>query len=148
MSTMIRLHQYTTVRATTFAQWGAYEEVTGPQDAVNDMIAEFDRRRILVYNALQTMPGVKVVKPQGAFYIFPYITETGKTSEEMTQYLLEEAKIALVPGSACGQYGEGYLRISYANSYENLERALHNMIQAFSEIWPWSAGIRSARVSS
>ena len=74
MSAMIRIHQYTTVCATTFAQWGAYAAVTGPQDEVNSMMAEFDRRRLLVYNALRTMPGIRVSKPQGAFYIFPNIT--------------------------------------------------------------------------
>ncbi len=134
MSAMIRIHQYTTVCATTFAQWGAYEAVVGPQDEIHDMIAEFDRRRILVYDALKTMPGVKVTKPQGAFYIFPNIKQTGKTSEAMTQYLLEEAKIALVPGTVFGNYGEGYLRISYANSRENLELAMHNMRHALEKL--------------
>jgi aspartate/methionine/tyrosine aminotransferase len=89
MSALIRIHQYTTVCATTFAQWGAYAAVTGPQDEVHSMIAEFDRRRILVYDALQTMPGIRLSKPQGAFYAFPNITGTGKTAEELTQYLLD-----------------------------------------------------------
>jgi aspartate/methionine/tyrosine aminotransferase len=130
MSAMIRIHQYTTVCATTFAQWGAYAAVTGPQDEVNRMIAEFDRRRIFVYNALRAMSGIRVMKPQGAFYIFPNITGTGKSAEELTQYLLDEAKIALVPGTVFGNYGAGYLRISYANSYDNLATAMHAMRRA------------------
>ena len=134
MSAMIRIHQYTTVCATTFAQWGAYAAVTGPQDEVNSMIAEFDRRRLLVYNALRTMPGIRVSKPQGAFYIFPNITRTGKTAEELTQYLLDEAKIALVPGTVFGKYGAGYLRISYANSYDNLATAMHDMRRALEKL--------------
>jgi aspartate/methionine/tyrosine aminotransferase len=134
MSAMIRIHQYTTVCATTFAQWGAYAAVTGPQDEVNRMIAEFDRRRILVFDALRTMPGIRVTKPQGAFYIFPNIAETGKTAEELTQYLLDEAKIALVPGTVFGQYGAGYLRISYANSYDNLVTAMHDMRRALEKL--------------
>jgi aminotransferase len=134
MSAMIRIHQYTTVCATTFAQWGAYAAVTGPQDEVNSMIAEFDRRRLLVYNALRTMPGIRVSKPQGAFYIFPNITGTGKTAEELTQYLLDEAKIALVPGTVFGKYGAGYLRISYANSYDNLATAMHDMRRALEKL--------------
>jgi aspartate/methionine/tyrosine aminotransferase len=134
MSAMIRIHQYTTVCATTFAQWGAYAAVTGPQDEVKAMVAEFDRRRLLVYNALRTMPGIRVSKPQGAFYIFPNITETGKTAEELTQYLLDEAQIALVPGTVFGQYGADYLRISYANSYDNLVTAMHDMRRALEKL--------------
>lgn len=134
ISAMIRIHQYTTVCATTFAQWGAYAALTGPQEEVNRMIAEFDRRRKLVYNALKEMPGIHVVRPKGAFYIFPNIQETGKTSEQMTQYLLEEAGIAVVPGSVFGKYGSGYIRISYANSYKNLEIAMENMNAALKNI--------------
>jgi len=134
MSAMIRIHQYTTVCATTFAQYGACEALTGPQEEINKMIAEFDRRRILVYDAIKDMPGVKVVKPKGAFYVFPNITGTGKSSEDLTQYLLEEARIAAVPGSVFGNYGEGYIRISYANSYENLEIAMTNMRKALEKL--------------
>ena len=130
MSAMIRIHQYTTVCATTFAQWGAYAAITGSQDAARSMVAEFDRRRRLVYHALRSMPGIRVVQPKGAFYIFPNIQETGKTSEAMAQYLLAEAHIAVVPGSVFGTYGEGYLRLSYATAYEQLELAMHNMQRA------------------
>lgn len=134
MSAMIRIHQYTTVCVTTFAQYGAVEALTGPQDEINAMITEFDRRRKLVYGELTNMPGVTTLNPRGAFYIFPNITGTGKSSEEITRYLLEEAKIAVVPGSVFGNYGEGYIRISYANSYENLEIAMSNMRAALKKL--------------
>ena len=134
VSAMIRIHQYTTVCATTFAQWGAYAAVTGPQDEVKAMVAEFDRRRLLVYNALKAMPGVRVTKPHGAFYIFPNIADTGKTADELTRYLLDTARIALVPGSVFGEYGAGYLRISYATSYDNLAIAMHAMQRALEKL--------------
>jgi len=134
ISAMIRIHQYTTVCVTTFAQYGATEALTGPQDEINAMIAEFDRRRRLVYGELTKMPAIKVLNPKGAFYVFPNITGTGKSSEEITRYLLEEAKIAVVPGSVFGNYGEGYIRISYANSYENLQTAMSSMRSALEKL--------------
>lgn len=75
-----------------------------------------------------------MVKPLGAFYLFPNIKETGKTSVELTQYLIEKAKIAVVPGSVFGEFGDEFIRISYANSYENLERAMENMREALKKI--------------
>ncbi|RJQ49898.1 MAG: pyridoxal phosphate-dependent aminotransferase [Desulfobacteraceae bacterium] len=134
VSAMIRIHQYTTVCVTTFAQHGAVEALTGPQGEIEAMIAEFDRRRKLVYDRLSAMPGVSTLKPKGAFYIFPNIEGTRKSSEQITQYLLENAKIAVVPGSVFGKYGEGYIRISYANSYENLEKAMDNMHAALKKL--------------
>ena len=115
-------------------QYMAIEALTGPQDEINRMITEFDRRRGFVYDSLKEMPGIQVLRPKGAFYIFPNITGTGKTSEEITGYLLDEAKIAVVPGSVFGKYGEGYIRISYANSYENLEIAMSNMKAALEKL--------------
>jgi aspartate/methionine/tyrosine aminotransferase len=121
---MVRIHQYVTICATSFAQWGAVAALTGPQDDVHHMVGEFDKRGALVSSALQEMPGIQVSKPAGAFYIFPSIKETGKSSQEMAEYLLDEAKIAVVPGHVFGDFGEGYIRLSYANSYENLEMAI------------------------
>ena len=134
ISALVRIHQYSTIHATSFAQWGAVAALRGPQTEINHMIEEFGRRRILVYTALQDMPGVRVVKPLGAFYLFPNIKETGKTSVELTQYLIEKAKIAVVPGSVFGEFGDEFIRISYANSYENLERAMENMREALKKI--------------
>ncbi len=134
ISALIRIHQYATICATSFAQYGAAAALTGPQTEMEHMIREFDRRRILVYNALKEMPGIDVVKPAGAFYIMPGIRKTGMSSEEMTLYLLENAKIAAVPGHVFGDFGEGHIRISYANSYENLEKAMKNMQAALKKL--------------
>ena len=134
ISAMVRIHQYVTICATSFAQWGAVAALTGPQDDVHHMVGEFDKRGALVSSALQEMPGIQVSKPAGAFYIFPSIKETGKSSQEMAQYLLDEAKIAVVPGHVFGDFGEGYIRLSYANSYENLEMALSNMSAALKKL--------------
>ena len=134
ISAMVRVHQYVTICATSFAQWGAVAALTGPQDDVHHMVAEFDKRGALVSRALQEMPGIQVSKPAGAFYIFPSIRETGKSSQEMAEYLLDEAKIAVVPGHVFGDFGEGYIRLSYANSYENLEMALSNMNSALKKL--------------
>ena len=87
-----------------------------------------------MYPGEEEMPGIRVLKPKGAFYVFPNISGTGKTSEEITDYLLDKAKIAVVPGSVFGNYGEGYIRISYANSYENLEIAMSNMKSALEKL--------------
>jgi len=135
-SALIRIHQYTTVCATSFAQWGAIEALEGPQDDAQMMVKEFDRRRKLVYTELQEMPGIEVVEPKGAFYIFPNIKGLGKSTEELSSFLLDEAKIAVVPGTVLGNYGADYIRISYANSYENLEKAMDRMKDALSKMDP------------
>lgn len=133
-SALIRIHQYTTVCTTTFAQWGAVEALTGSQAELSKMVKEFDRRRNLVFNALESMPGISTNKPEGAFYIFPNIKELGRTAEEITRYLLDEAKIAVVPGPVFGDYANDYIRLSYANSYENLELAMESMADALRKI--------------
>jgi aspartate/methionine/tyrosine aminotransferase len=134
ISAMIRIHQYTTSCATTFAQWGGVTALRGPQGEAERMVREFDRRRNLVYEALKEMPGIHVIKPKGAFYIFPNIKNFGKTSEEMAQYLLEEAQIAVVPGTTLGECSSDFIRISYANSYENLKMAMEKMRAALEKL--------------
>jgi aminotransferase len=134
MSALIRIHQYTTVCATTFAQWGAVEALNGPQAEAGKMVGEFDRRRTLVYEALKGMPGIHVVKPMGAFYIFPNIKSFGKSPEELTGYLLDQAQIAVVPGTTLGEYGNDFIRISYANSYGNLKTAMERMKKALERL--------------
>lgn len=131
---LIRIHQYTTVCATTFSQWGAVEALNGSQTESEKMVEEFDRRRNLVYGALKGMPGIEVVKPMGAFYIFPNIRALGRAPEELTEYLLDKARIAVVPGTTLGEYGKDFIRISYANSYENLKMAMERMKKALEEI--------------
>jgi aminotransferase len=124
IAVLVRVHQYTTVCATTFIQMGAVAAYRGPQDCVAEMVAEFDRRRQYLIPALNEIEGISCVRPQGAFYTFPSIKATGKSSAEIADFLLEEARVALIPGSAFGQYGEGYLRIAYSNSLENIQEAM------------------------
>jgi aminotransferase len=129
-SALIRIHQYTTVCATTFAQWGAVEALNGPQTEAQKMVKEFDRRRNLVFEALKEMPGIQAVKPKGAFYIFPNIKALGKTPEELAEYLSDQAQVAVVPGTTLGEYGGDFIRISYANSYDNLRIAMEKIKMA------------------
>jgi aspartate aminotransferase len=110
-----------------FTQYAGVEALTGPQDRVAEVVNEYQRRRDVIVEGLNMLPGVSCQNPQGAFYAFPSIKEHGKTSKEMANFFLEEAGVALLPGSAFGAYGEGYLRVSYANSVENIQKALAHM---------------------
>jgi len=134
IAVLIRVHQYTTVCATTFIQKGALAAYRGPQDCVVEMVAEFARRRQYLMPALNEIKGISCVRPRGAFYAFPSIKATGKSSAEIADFLLEEAKVALVPGSAFGQYGEGYLRIAYSNSLENIQEAMQRIKTALGKM--------------
>ena len=91
------------------------------------MVEEFKRRRDIIVDGLNAIPGVRCHKPLGAFYVFPNITGTGITSRELADRLLNEAGVACLSGTAFGRYGEGYLRFSYANSIPNIEKALERI---------------------
>jgi len=106
------------------AQFAGIAAIDGPQDAVTAMLAAFDRRRLLVVDGLNALPGVTCVVPKGAFYAFPNITATGWAAKPLASALLEEAGVALIGGPDFGVHGEGYLRLSYANSEDNIARAL------------------------
>lgn len=110
-----------------FTQYAGIEALTGPQNQVEEVVAEYQKRRDIIVEGLNELPGVSCQKPQGAFYVFPNVKAFNKTSSEMANMLLEEAGVALLPGSAFGAYGEGYLRLSYANSVENIQQALERM---------------------
>ena len=99
----------------------------GPQDAVAGMLAEFRARRDQIVAGLNNLPGVECITPQGAFYAFPRIAGTGYSADELADLLLEEAGVACLSGTAFGRHGEGHLRLSYANSRENIGRALDRM---------------------
>lgn len=114
------------------AQYAALEALTGPQDAVGAMVAEFDKRRALVVEGLNKLPGVSCIVPKGAFYAFPNIAKTGWKAKPLASALLEDAGIATIGGPDFGVYGEGYIRLSYANSAENISKALERM-KAFLE---------------
>lgn len=111
----------------TPAQYAALEALTGPQDAVAEMVAAFDARRRVVVELLSAMPGVSCAVPKGAFYAFPNISATGWKSKPLASALLEETGVATIGGPDFGTLGEGFIRISYANSEENIRRALGRM---------------------
>ena len=125
---MTRFQMYNATCPVTFAQYAAAKALDDPRSwkAVEEMRNEYDRRRNLVWKRLNDM-GLPTVKPKGAFYIFPRIKDTGLTDKEFSELMLKEARVAVVPGSAFGKAGEGYIRISYATAYEKLEEAMDRM---------------------
>jgi len=125
---LIRIHQYVTVCATSFAQYGAVAALRGSQEEVEKMGREFNRRRVMMLDRLSHMKGISVFKPKGAFYIFINIEKLKLSSQDLSTYLLDEASIAVVP------WGDKHIRISYANSYENLEKAMDSMAAALKKL--------------
>ena len=111
----------------TPSQYAALAALTGPQDAVAEMCEAFDRRRKVVVELLNAMPGVSCIVPKGAFYAFPNISGTGWKAKALASDLLEKTGVATIRGPDFGTLGEGYIRISYANSEENIRRALERM---------------------
>ncbi len=107
-----------------FSQYAAIAALQGPWEPVEQMVAEFRRRRDVIVSGLNDIPGLRCLEPQGAFYVFPNITGTGLTSAQLQAMLLQDAGIAALGGPAFGPCGEGYLRFSYANSVENIQAAL------------------------
>jgi aspartate aminotransferase len=117
-------------------QHAGLEALAGPQDGVDAMLAEFRARRDLIVAGLNELPGVDCITPRGAFYAFPRITDTGYAAHTLADLLLEEAGVACLAGTAFGRYGEGHLRLSYANSRENIALALEHMRQILSRTYP------------
>ena len=107
-----------------FSQYAAIAALEGPWDPVDQMVAEFRRRRGVIVAGLNDIPGITCLEPQGAFYVFPNITGTGLPSGQLADRLLADAGVAALSGTAFGRYGEGFLRFSYANSVENIQAAL------------------------
>src|SRR5829696_2477519 len=120
---IVKVHQYGIMSAPTVAQDAALAAIEGGEPAVQAMVAEYDRRRRLLVDGLRAA-GLETFEPRGAFYAFPRITSTGLSSEEFTERLLREERVAVVPGSAFGPSGEGHVRMCYATSYEQLEEAV------------------------
>ena len=109
------------------AQYAGIAAIDGPQDDVAKMVAAFDRRREVVTELLNTLPGVSCITPKGAFYAFPNVARTGWPAKKLANALLEEAGVALIGGPDFGVNGEGYIRLSYANSEENIRKAVERM---------------------
>lgn len=120
ISPMIKVHQYTTNCVTTFVQHGAVAAYTGTQEPLEEMRAEFDRRRIALTRRLSEMPGVTAVEPQGAFYVFPRFDGIGMDSAALAETILQEAMVACVPGDVFGIEGQSHVRFSYATSYDSI----------------------------
>jgi aminotransferase len=123
---LVRIHQYTIMSAPTMSQMAALEALKNGGKYVVQMRDEYDRRRKLIVNGLNNL-GLPTFEPKGAFYAFPNIAVTGMDDETFAQKLLEEERVACVPGSSFGAGGEGYIRCSYATAYEKLEEALRRM---------------------
>ena len=123
ISAMTKIHQYTMLCAPITAQIAAVEALRHGEKYMKKMVSEYDKRRRLIYDGL-TNAGLKCFEPKGAFYIFPDITSTGLTSEEFAEQLLMKEHVALVPGTAFGQCGEGYVRCSYATSVTKISEAI------------------------
>jgi aspartate/methionine/tyrosine aminotransferase len=118
----------------TFSQVAGAEGIRGDQSASNAMVAEFKKRRDVIVDGLNAIPGITCLRPKGAFYVFPNITGTGIKSQELSDLLLNDAGVAGLPGTAFGAEGEGYLRFSYANSIENIKKALKNIEQTLAKV--------------
>ncbi len=116
----------------TFTQWAGIEALRGPQDSVREMVEEFERRRDVIVPGLNAIEGIRCNNPKGAFYVFPNIEGTGMNEREFADYMMEEAGVAMLAGTSFGEYGRGFVRLSYANSVENIRKALVNIEEALS----------------
>lgn len=126
---MNRVHQYNVSCACAFAQAGAVAALKGSQDCVSTMVAEFRRRRDMVVPAINSIRGLSCLNPGGAFYVWVNISQMGVSAEDFSIKLLEGKCVSSVPGTVFGDSGQGYVRFSYANSYERLEEAMRRLKQ-------------------
>lgn len=130
----VRVHQYTITCASSFVQEAAVTALRDCADDVEAMRQEYQRRKDYAVKSLNEIDGISCNDPQGAFYIFVNVKSLGMSSMEVAEYFLEEAKVAMVPGSAFGSEGEGYLRLSYACSYEDLQEAIRRIKDAVEKL--------------
>ena len=124
---IVRLMTNSVSCTSVFSQMAAIAALEGPQDSVWMMMEEFTKRRDLVVEGLNSLPGITCPEPKGAFYAFPNIRGTGLSSQEFAEKAMYDAGVALLAGTAFGQYGDGYVRISFANSQENLQEAIERL---------------------
>ena len=118
----------------TFTQIAGIEALTGPQTFVTQMVSEFKIRRDAIVDGLNAIDGITCIKPLGSFYVFPNVTQLSLSCEALADYLMDEVGVALLPGTAFGKYGDGYLRLSYANSLENIKDALSRIKFAIAKL--------------
>lgn len=126
ISAMSKIHQYSIMCASTMGQMAALEALRNGSEAKKEMSAEYEERKNLIVSGLRSI-GFSCVEPQGAFYVFPSIRVSGLSSEDFAEELLTKEKVAVVPGTAFGECGQGHIRCSYAASRENIEKALEGM---------------------
>jgi aminotransferase len=126
IAAMTKIHQYTMMCASTMGQVAALEALRSDQDCVREMVEDYNRRRLVIVKGLCDI-GLSCFEPRGAFYAFPSIKCTGMTSEEFAERLLEEERVVVVPGSAFGNCGEGYVRCCYATALGDIQEALKRM---------------------
>ncbi|MFW6144046.1 MAG: aminotransferase class I/II-fold pyridoxal phosphate-dependent enzyme, partial [Candidatus Natronoplasma sp.] len=119
---------------TSFVQKGGVEALRNSQDFVDRIMGHFAERRDAIVSGLNEVPGFSCISPKGAFYVFPNIKDTGMESEELADYILEEAGVCLLPGTAFGSQGEGYLRLSYATSLDEIEKGIERLKEAMSQV--------------
>lgn len=129
-----KVHQNLSTCATSFAQMGALVAYRDGREYIDKMVEEFKERRDLIMGHLTKIPGLKVVPPKGAFYAFPSIKEFGMEDLEFCNYILDEAGVAIVPGNSFGIYGEGFVRIAYACSKEDINEAMIRLNKAISKL--------------
>lgn len=118
----------------SFVQRACIEALKGPQNDVDKMVAEFQKRRDIIVDGLNDIKGISCKKPDGAFYVFPNVKETGMDSQKLANLLMEEAGVAVLSGTSFGAHGDGYLRLSYANSVENIQKALEKINNSISKL--------------
>ncbi|MCC7352224.1 MAG: aminotransferase class I/II-fold pyridoxal phosphate-dependent enzyme [Anaerolineae bacterium] len=126
LGAMRKVHQYTIMSAPTMAQTAAVEALRHGEGAVQEMVTEYDRRRRLIVGGLNSL-GLPTFEPRGAFYAFPRVSDSGMDENEFAERLLTEEKVAVVPGSAFGRAGAGFVRCCYATDYEKIEQALERI---------------------
>lgn len=132
--TLLRVRQYTTVCVNTFIQHGAALALSGDQTCVDEMVGQFAARRTILLEGMKKIPGLTVSAPLGAFYLFPNIKAFGKTSAEISDYLLNEHAIATVAGSVFGSAGEGYIRVAYSCSTDECARGVERLGAALAKL--------------
>lgn len=127
---IFKLQLYVNTCVNSIGQKAAITACQGGEEDIARMVTEYKERRDLLVSGLNSIEGVECLKPKGAFYVFPNITKLGRSSEETAMFLIDKANVATIPGSAFGSRGEGYLRMSFANSKENLEKAVERIGKA------------------
>jgi len=128
---IMKVHSHSATCATSFAQWGALAALEGPQDIIRQMVATWDRRRRLITERLNQIPGFRCPLPEGAFYAFPDVSGTGLSGQEVATRLIEDARVAVTPGDAFGKVSASCIRLSFAESDDKIEASIDRIARVF-----------------